>query len=145
MYKCIKEFAIEKCDGNGFIQEGNYATIVEGSKWFIPEDEDYRVIGGEIRLEHEDGTWLEIDKETLKLHFKEVKDNVIAEVKFNNKPPTKYDYKHFECVLDDGEIKIFNYHKNNPIPKEEEILGLTWNELREFCRKKWYEAIKVES
>lgn len=53
MYKCIKGFALEKCDDNGFTIEGEYTVIEEGSIWNIPENEDYRLIDGEIRLEED--------------------------------------------------------------------------------------------
>lgn len=69
-------------------------------------------------------------------------DRTIKEVRFNNKPPTEYDYKYFEVVLEDGKIKTFHHHKNNPIPDEEEILGLTWEELRELCLEKFNEVIR---
>lgn len=72
MYKCKKGFALEKCDGDGFTLENEYVTIEEGSNWFIPEDKDYRFIGGEIRLEDEDGAWIEICNDTLKEHFEKV-------------------------------------------------------------------------
>ena len=71
-YKCIKGFSIEQCDDDGSLIEGEYSTIEEGSIWFVPEDEDYRFIGGEVRLENEDGTWIEIDRDTLREHFEEI-------------------------------------------------------------------------
>ena len=69
MYKCIKEFSIEKCDDDGFMLENEYEIIEEGSIWFIPEDKDYRFLGGEIRLENDDMSWIEIAKESLKEYF----------------------------------------------------------------------------
>lgn len=68
-------------------------------------------------------------------------NNTIIEVKFNNEPPTKYDYKHFDVILENGDIETFHYHINNPIPTEEEMIGLTWFELCELSKKIWYEAI----
>lgn len=70
-------------------------------------------------------------------------ERVIKAVKFNNELPDNHDYKYFDVVLEDGEVKTFHHHKNNPIPAEEEILGLTWEELRELCLEKWHEAIKA--
>lgn len=70
MYKCIKGFSLEKCDGDGFTIENDYTTIEEGSIWHLPEDENYRLIGGEIRLENDEYGWIEISKETLEEHFK---------------------------------------------------------------------------
>lgn len=142
MFKCIKGLSFEKCDDNGFTLDNEYTSVEEDSEWQLPEDRSYRFIGGEVRLEQEDGTWIEMCKETLKAHFVEVEDKVIVEVKFNNELPTKYDYRHFDAILEGGEIKTFHHHKNNAIPTEEEIIGLTWEGLRELCRKKWYEAIR---
>lgn len=75
MYKCIKEFTLEKCDDDGFTIEGEYTTIEEGSIWNVPEDENYRLIGGEIRLEEDkpdEINWIEITEETLKEHFERI-------------------------------------------------------------------------
>ncbi len=72
VYKCNKGFALEVCDGDGFTVEDEYLNIDENSLWFYPEDKDYRLIGGEIRLENEERGWIEITKETLKEHFIEV-------------------------------------------------------------------------
>lgn len=68
--------------------------------------------------------------------------NIIVKVIFNNEPPTEYDYRYFQVVMKTGKVHIFHYHKNNPIPVKEEILGLTWYELLQLVEKKWYEAIK---
>lgn len=67
--------------------------------------------------------------------------NVIVDVKFNNKPPTKYDYKYFEVVMKTGKVHTFHYHINNPIPTKEESLGLTYYELLNLARKKFYDSI----
>ncbi|MGL4108344.1 hypothetical protein [Clostridium sp. LP20] len=72
VYKCIKGFLIEVCDGDGFTVEDEYIEIENGSIWFTPEDKDYRFIGGEIRLESNDVEWIEITKEHLEEYFKEV-------------------------------------------------------------------------
>lgn len=45
MYKCIKSFSIEKADEDVFMSE-EYMTISQGSIWDIPDEEDYRFIGG---------------------------------------------------------------------------------------------------
>ena len=72
MYKCIKGFSLEKCDDDGFTIEGEYETVEEGSIWNIPKDEGYRFIGGEIRLESDNLSWIEIAKEHLEKCFEEV-------------------------------------------------------------------------
>ena len=69
MYKCIKEFSLERYDDSGFIIENEYIDINKGTIWYIPEDEDYRLIDGEVRLENEKMDWIEITKETFKNNF----------------------------------------------------------------------------
>lgn len=73
MYKCIKGFSLEKCDDDGFTIENKYVDIEKGSNWFIPDNADYRFIGGEVRLENEEGVWIEITTDTLKEHFEYVR------------------------------------------------------------------------
>jgi hypothetical protein len=67
--------------------------------------------------------------------------NTIVEVKFNDELPTRYDYKHFNVILENGVIETFHYHINNPIPTEIEMIGLTWEELIELCKKMFYDKI----
>lgn len=69
MYKCIKEFSLELYDDDGFIIENEYIDINKGTIWYIPEDDDYRLIEGEVRLENEEMAWIEITKETFKNNF----------------------------------------------------------------------------
>jgi len=69
MYKCIKGFSIEKCDDDGFDIEGEYFEVEKDSIWHIPEEEDYRLLGGEIRLESNSFGWIEIPLEYLKEYF----------------------------------------------------------------------------
>ncbi|HCL4447148.1 TPA: hypothetical protein N2D16_002753 [Clostridium botulinum] len=71
-YQCIKGFSVEKCDDDGFTIENEHVIIEEGSIWNIPEDKDYRLIGGEIRLESDDFGWIEMSKETLVEFFKKI-------------------------------------------------------------------------
>jgi len=68
MYRCTKGFLIEKTDDNGFMSD-EYMTIPEGSTWDVPEEEDYRFVGGEVRLETDEGEWIEISLETLNEYF----------------------------------------------------------------------------
>ena len=69
-------------------------------------------------------------------------DKVIVEVKFNEENPSECNYKHFDVILEDGKIETFHYHINNPMPLKEKMIGLTWKELCELCKKMFYEAIK---
>lgn len=71
-YKCVEGLALEKVDEDGFTIENEYMVIGEGEIWFTPEEEDYRFLGGEIRLENDLGYWIEISKETLEECFVEI-------------------------------------------------------------------------
>jgi hypothetical protein len=71
-YKCIKGFAIDTCDGDGFTIENKQFIIEKQTAWYVPENEDYRFIGGEVRLENDYLWWIEISKENLEEHFREV-------------------------------------------------------------------------
>ena len=68
MYRCIKGFSIEKYDDDGLTIEGEYIEIKEGTIWNIPK-ENYRFIGGEIRLENDDLEWVELSKESIEKCF----------------------------------------------------------------------------
>lgn len=73
MYKCIKEFSLRAVDDDGSSIENEYFDVPEGSIWNIPEDKDYRFIGGDIRLESDELGWIEIDKTTLENNFEYIK------------------------------------------------------------------------
>lgn len=71
MYKCTDTFFIDTVDDDGF-HEDEQMTIPKYSIWDLPEEDDYRFIGGEIRLESEKHGWIEITKETLEQYFVEI-------------------------------------------------------------------------
>lgn len=73
-YTCIKEFSIQVCDEDGFDVENEYINIEVGTVWHAPEDENYRFIGGEVRLESDSLGWIEITKEHLKEYFKLIQE-----------------------------------------------------------------------
>lgn len=69
-YECIKGFSVEQYDENGFSTE-KYVSVGKGTKW-EDDEEDYRFIDGEVRLQNEDDlTWLELTHETVSKYFKE--------------------------------------------------------------------------
>lgn len=70
-FECIKTFTVDDIDENGFTIDGSEILIVKGSIWEIDED-DFRMVGAEIRLLSNEYGWLEITKERLKSHFKSV-------------------------------------------------------------------------
>jgi len=73
MYKCIKAFYVPMCDDNGFTLENKKFFIEKGTTWNLPEDDNYRFVGGEIRLESNSGWWVEISKEDFNEFFELVK------------------------------------------------------------------------
>lgn len=70
-YKCIQGFTVDKCDGDGFTIEECGISVEVGTVWYDYEEE-YRFIGGEIRLENEDETWIEIPGDNVNAWFEEV-------------------------------------------------------------------------
>lgn len=67
--------------------------------------------------------------------------DVIIEVITNDLPPSIYSYKYFYGKLKSGRTKIFHYNIYNPMPTKEEMIGLTWLELRNLCKKLFYDAV----
>jgi len=127
MYKCIESFAIGACDGDGFSIENEDMIVEKGSIWSIPEDENYRFIGGEIRLESDEFGWIEITKENLEQCFilmKTYKFSLSAEIEKCKECPFTVDvedlldYK-FEgteacCYLNDKEMTYEEYYDKKP-------------------------------
>lgn len=70
-FECVKGFAIDRCDGDGFTEEECGFAVEVGSVWY-DDEEDFRLVGGEVRLETEDDTWIEIAEEDLVAYFKEI-------------------------------------------------------------------------
>lgn len=71
-YKCIKDFQVDCCDGDGF-STGEEITIETGSLW---EDDGEKVFStGDVHLENVDGKygWLEVYKEDLEKYFEQIK------------------------------------------------------------------------
>jgi len=70
MFECIKGFSLEKRDDDGFTLDNEYLIVEEGTVWHLPDNENYRFIGGEVRLESDVNGWIEMSNETLAEHFK---------------------------------------------------------------------------
>ena len=70
-YKCIKEFTVDKCDDDGFLTN-KQLKVKKSSKWNIPDDEGFRFIGGEVRLENENDNWIEIPNKDFSENFTEM-------------------------------------------------------------------------
>lgn len=70
-YKCIKDFAVDSYDADGFLIENSLRVINKGEIYTLDEI-GCTIIGGEVHLDHENGSWLEITKDSLNEYFKEV-------------------------------------------------------------------------
>lgn len=67
-YRCIKEFDLPACDGDGF-ETDEFMTVEEGTIWHLAENPGYRFISGEIRLESDESGWIEISKNNFRECF----------------------------------------------------------------------------
>lgn len=69
-FKCVKSFSIQNCDDDGFSIENSYTNIEKDSIW-EQDTSSFRMVGANdsIRLENEQGAWLEITQETLSTNF----------------------------------------------------------------------------
>lgn len=73
-YRCIKDFSVQECDGDGFEMENSYKNIEKGATYTLDES-GHTIIGGEIHLDNiQDGSWLEIGRERLSEYFEEVRN-----------------------------------------------------------------------
>ena len=74
-YVCTNDLHLCYYDDDGFFVE-NKAIVIKAGKVFQRSEDSFRLIGalGTARLDHEDGTWLEITEEFLDEHFKEIKE-----------------------------------------------------------------------
>lgn len=70
-YRCKKSFCVDRYDDGGFLIENDGFAIVEGTVYSMDES-GRTIIGGEVHLDCEDGSWLEIAREHLEEFFEEV-------------------------------------------------------------------------
>lgn len=73
-YRCLEDFRVDRVDDNGFTIENEFFIVEKGTVWNTPEDENFRLTGGEIRLENDDLEWIEITKKYLKRYFVEIRE-----------------------------------------------------------------------
>lgn len=74
IYKCNKEFYIDKYDADGF-SLNKQMKIVKNSKWEYDDKNTFRVIGGTVhlyRINVKHGQWIEIDNNMLNEYFEEI-------------------------------------------------------------------------
>ena len=79
-YRCIKEFAVEKYDEDGFLVEGKYFVVPVGSLWKV--DSEFPNIVGDTDCVHLDRVWkskkaksrqwLEVTKENFAEYFEPI-------------------------------------------------------------------------
>lgn len=68
-YKCKKSFYVEKYDDDGFLIE-NSDVVIDKGKIYELDESGGTIIGGEVHLDSvDDGSWLEITKESLEEYF----------------------------------------------------------------------------
>lgn len=70
-YRCKKSFAVEEYDGDGFWIPNEVKVVDEGEIYSLDES-GATIIGGEVHLDGEDGSWLELSRESLEELFEEV-------------------------------------------------------------------------
>lgn len=69
-YRCIKGFAVDSYDDDGFLIENNHQVIEEGEVYTLDETGS-TIIGSEVHLDHKDGSWLELSRDSLEKYFEE--------------------------------------------------------------------------
>lgn len=69
-YICTKDFSLQMYDEDGSIREGELLEVHKGDI-FSSNDNNFRVLGNEVRLENET-TWLELTAADLALCFSAV-------------------------------------------------------------------------
>lgn len=67
-YRCIEAFVVDNYDADGFLIENSSQVIEEGEIYTLDETGS-TIIGGEVHLDHENGLWLELTKDTLNEYF----------------------------------------------------------------------------
>lgn len=70
-YRCIKEFVVGCYDGDGFRIENKEKVVNKGEIYELDESES-TIIGGDVHLDGEDGSWLELSYESFAELFEKV-------------------------------------------------------------------------
>lgn len=71
-YRCIKGFTVDSYDADGFLIE-NSSQVIEECEIYTLDETGFTIIGGEVHLDHENGSWLELKKDSLDEYFEEIK------------------------------------------------------------------------
>lgn len=67
-YRCKKSFCVDSYDADGFLIENEGVVIEEGTAYTLDETGS-TIAGGEVHLDGDDGSWLEITREHLEEYF----------------------------------------------------------------------------
>lgn len=70
-YRCTKSFVVDCYDGGGFWVPGKEKIVNEGDIYILDES-GITVIGADVHLDAEDGSWLELSHESLAEFFEEM-------------------------------------------------------------------------
>lgn len=70
-YRCKKGLVVDKYDGDGFLIPNKVKIVDEGEVYSVDESGS-TMIGGEVHLDGENGSWLELSRESLEEFFEEV-------------------------------------------------------------------------
>lgn len=68
-YQCLENFYVDMKADNGFSTDSE--IVIEAGGVWTDNEEDYRFVGGEVRLEAPDGLWIELPRRVLNKYFKE--------------------------------------------------------------------------
>jgi hypothetical protein len=68
---CINGFSVGVHDDDGFTVENEDFLVDEFTIWDI-EDDDFRLIGGDVRLTNDSNEWIEIPKKMFKECFETI-------------------------------------------------------------------------
>ena len=70
-YKCIEAFVVDNYDADGFIIE-NSAQVIEEGEIYMLDESGSTIVGGEVHIDHKNGSWIEITRDRLNEYFEEV-------------------------------------------------------------------------
>ena len=72
-YRCKKGFVVDSYDGDGFLIP-NKEKVVEIGDIYSIDQTGSTIVGGEVHLDAEDGSWLELSRKSLEEYFELYKD-----------------------------------------------------------------------
>lgn len=74
-YKCVKPFSVQNYDADGYSIDNSYTNVDKDSVW-EQDASEFRMVGANdtIRLESEQGAWLEVTAETFSAKFEPCKE-----------------------------------------------------------------------